>query len=158
MNKYFWIAVVVVTVGMIYLATTGGFKIDSLRFNTSPSLSPSISPTPSPIVKKQKSVPTPVPKTYTELVKEYVDRRIQFDQNCQMSPNSVTYKNGVSMMLDNRSAETKKITVGGTNYSIGGYGYKIITLSSKNLPNELWFNCNSATNIGRVLLQAKILP
>ena len=93
------------------------------------------------------------PKLYTDLVTEYSGRHIQFDIACQAIPNNVTYKNGTSVMFDNRSGDARSISVGGTIYYLAGYGYKIITLSSKTLPKTLLISCGAAVNVGQILLQ-----
>ncbi len=92
-------------------------------------------------------------QTYTKLVTQYKDRRIQFDAMCQAKPNNVTYKNGTSVMFDNRSGDARIITIGGVKYSFPGYGYKILTLSSPILPKTLLLSCGAAVNVGQILLQ-----
>ena len=123
---------------------------------------PSSSPTPAPkvvikqVVKKTGSATASV-KTYNELVKEYEGRRIQFDINCQAVPNSVTYKNGTTIMLDNRSGDSRVVTLDGTRYQLAGYGYATVTLSGQSLPKEMSLSCGAAINVGKILLQAQIL-
>ena len=95
-------------------------------------------------------------KSYSDLVKEYSGRLIQFDQRCQSFPNNVTYKNGTSILLDNRSDLARDITIGGTKYSLAGYGYQVVTLSSSSLPKEMGVSCGSQGNVGKILLQALI--
>ncbi len=115
---------------------------------------------PNPIAKssakKSSATPTPLPSVYSNLVKEYGDRRIQFDDRCQAIPLNPTYKNGTSIMLDNRSNSARTIKIGNTSYSLSGSGYKIITLSSPSLPKELNVSCGSAGNVSKILLQAII--
>ena len=92
-------------------------------------------------------------QTYTQLVKEYEGRRIQFDINCQSVPSSSAYKNGTKIMFDNRSGDARTITVAGVQYNLSGYGYKILTLSSPTLPKTILLSCGAAVNVGQVLLQ-----
>ena len=92
-------------------------------------------------------------KTYNQLVKDFNGRRIQFDARCQAIPSNVTYKNGTQVMFDNRSGDARWISVGGAEYYLSGYGYKILTLSSKTLPKTLYLNCGSAVNVGQILIQ-----
>lgn len=92
-------------------------------------------------------------QTYTRLVTEYKDRRIQFDMRCQAVPSNITYKNGTQVMFDNRSGDARVITIGGVKYNFPGYGYKIITLSSQTLPKNILLSCGAAVNVGQVLLQ-----
>ncbi|MCX6706461.1 MAG: hypothetical protein NTV24_05195, partial [Candidatus Woesebacteria bacterium] len=42
------------------------------------------------------------PLTYARALTLYKDARIQLGVDCQASPNYVTYKNGTSIMIDNR--------------------------------------------------------
>lgn len=107
-----------------------------------------------PVVNKPKAPSAQTAaQTYTNLVKEYEGRRIQFDINCQAIPSNVTYKNGTKVMFDNRSGDARIIIVGGVQYNVGGYGYKILTLSSPTLPKTLLLSCGSAVNVGQILLQ-----
>lgn len=105
-----------------------------------------------PVATKKPSTVTQS-QTYTQLVKEYEGRRIQFDINCQAVPSSSAYKNGTKIMFDNRSGDARTITVGGVQYNILGYGYKILTLSSQTLPETILLSCGAAVNVGQVLLQ-----
>ncbi len=91
--------------------------------------------------------------TYTNLVQQYQGRHIQFDAHCQAIPNYVTYKNGTNVMFDNRSGDARYISVGGAKYYLPGYGYRVLTLYTKTLPQTLYLNCGAAVNVGRILLQ-----
>lgn len=92
-------------------------------------------------------------KTYTQMVAQYKDYRIQFDAMCQAHPNNITYKSGTKVMFDNRSGDARTITIGGVAYYFPGYGYKILTLSSSKLPKTLFLSCGAAVNVGQILLQ-----
>jgi len=96
-------------------------------------------------------------QTYSAAVTQYEGKRIQFDERCQPSPADVTFKNGTSIMIDNRSAQAKTINVGAQSYNLPAYGYRILILSSSSLPSELNLSCDNAVNVGRILLQANIL-
>jgi hypothetical protein len=92
---------------------------------------------------------------YSTAVKQYEGRRIQFDMYCQAIPTSLVFKNGVSLMLDNRSGDARTITIGGTPYYLAGYGWKVVTLSvsASQLPKTLSINCGSAVNVSHILLE-----
>jgi len=92
-------------------------------------------------------------QTYTALVKQYEGRRIQFDMGCQAIPGQATFKNGTKVMFDNRSGDARIITIGGIQYNFAGYGYKILTLTSKTLPSNILLSCGAAVNVGQILLQ-----
>lgn len=92
-------------------------------------------------------------EVYSDLVKQYEGYRIQFDALCQAIPNNMTFRNGVKIMLDNRSGDARYISVGGVSHYIDGYGYKIVTISSTNLPKTLFVNCGAAVNVAQILVQ-----
>ena len=150
-NKFLLGLFVVVAVVALSIFIDQGREMEEILDNTAVQPIPSQSPT----VKKPvstKSAQTAA-QDYTNLVKEYEGRRIQFDINCQAIPNYVTYKNGIKIMLDNRSGDARIITVGGTQYSLAGYGYRLVTLSSTSLPKPILLSCGSAVNVGQILLQ-----
>ena len=150
MGKYLWILVVVAVGAGVYFS--GGWKwAGKFRAETSPTPVAGVNQA---IVKIGSAATASV--TYTNLVKTYTNKRIQFDINCQAIPNNVTYKSGTTIMLDNRSGDARTISVGSTKYQLAGYGYAIITLYSKTLPKDLYLNCGSAVNVGKILLQALI--
>lgn len=157
-KKLVLILVVVLAVVFGYWLLNKSGKLPSLQTFYSPV--PGGTPTPTP---KLVSRPTPAIqpsggslKPYSDLVNEYQGKRIQFDERCQVVPNSATYKNGTSVMLDNRSANAVTIKVGDASYSLSSYGYRIVNLSSSYLPKELPISCGKAGNVGKILLQAII--
>ena len=160
MNKIWWIVIVVVVAVGAWWVYSNKIKVPSLPgfggLNKS-SPSPVARVTAKPVAKKS-TTPAPTPtKIYSDVVKEYEGRRIQFDERCQVVPQSPTYKNGTSIMLDNRSASARTVMVGAAKYDLVAYGYRVVTLSSPSLPKELSLVCGSSGNVGKVLLQAQIL-
>jgi hypothetical protein len=124
----------------------------------SPSASPSVSASKSPVSGIRRTA-TPAPTStasYTQLVQQFGSNRIQFDNRCQAQPNSVVFKNGAQIMLDNRSSQARNISLNGTSYALAGYGYKIVTLSSATLPKQISLGCNSLVNVGVIQLEANI--
>ncbi|MEK7506554.1 MAG: hypothetical protein AAB566_00670 [Patescibacteria group bacterium] len=162
MNKYLWVLVIVVAAAAVYFLA-GAKSQQYLGYLGLESISPSPSDTPVGTAAKKTATkvatPGPTPsQPYSQLVKEYEGRRIQFDDRCQAIPKDPTYKNGTAIMLDNRSAQVRVVTVGGVQYSLAGYGYRLLSLSSPSLPKELSISCGLVLNVGRILLQAQILP
>jgi len=82
------------------------------------------------------------------------DKRIQLSgtTSCQATPTNVTYKNGTSIMIDNRSAQSHTIKLG-TTYVIPGYGFKIVKLSSATLPYAFFVDCDKQQNIATLSVQ-----
>lgn len=99
----------------------------------------------------QKAAPAKL--SYTEAVKKYTDRRIQFDANCQAVPNNVAYKNGTEIMFDNRAGISRKILFNTKSYTIPAYGFIIVAASSQTLPGITYIDCGDRQNVGKVLIQ-----
>ncbi len=89
---------------------------------------------------------------YADALKKYADKRLQITPTCQVTPNKVTYKNGTTIMIDNRSDKAKSIKVGST-FSVPAYGFKIVTLSSATLPATYLIDCDKQQNAGTIILQ-----
>ena len=97
----------------------------------------------------------PVSLSYQKALELYKDnKRIQISgaDFCQVSPNNVVYKNGTSIMIDNRSSKTRTIKIG-TTYTIPGYGFRIVKLSSGTLPATILMDCDQQQNVAKILLQ-----
>lgn len=98
----------------------------------------------------------PVSLSYQNALEFYKEgKRLQItgsDTFCQVTPNNVMYKNGTSIMIDNRSPLSHTIKIG-TTYTIEGYGFRIIKLSSTSLPATLVMDCDKQQNIAKILLQ-----
>ena len=159
-NKTLWIAVAVVVVVLVAVWTSrlnNGGNLNLIDNNGTASPSPTSSPASNATKPKATSSPILGAANYSQLVQEYEGRRIQFDDRCQMTPVSPTFKNGTKIMLDNRSEIGKAITINGQKYQIIGYGYQLLILSSKSLPQTMNIGCGSAESVGNILLQATIL-
>ncbi len=92
------------------------------------------------------------PISYTDALVKYKDSRIQLDTNCQANPNNVTYKNNSYIMIDNRSSADRAVKLGST-FSIKAWGFKIVKLSSANLPATWYLDCGNSQNVATVLIQ-----
>ncbi len=90
---------------------------------------------------------------YGDALKQYSGRVIQFDASCQAHPNSITVKNGTAIMFDNRSGDARWFTLNGFGYHLDGYGYTVVTVSSKKLPATVLVDCGGAQNVGQILVQ-----
>jgi hypothetical protein len=96
----------------------------------------------------------PVTMSYQTALSTYANRRLQFDKNCQATPNTVTYKSNTNIMLDNRSPESRTIRLGGLgNVTVKGYGFKIVNLTTATLPVTLSIDCGASQNVATVLMQ-----
>ncbi len=102
-------------------------------------------------IKKPINTKPQVP--YEKILGLYSSRRIQFNESCQALPSKQTYANKTVIMLDNRSAKTRKIKVDTTTYTVKPYDYAIITLKSTTLPMVLHISCDSQMNVAEITLQ-----
>lgn len=96
------------------------------------------------------------PKTnsisYQQALVKYKDHRIQLGQDCQATPTNVTYKNGTSIMIDNRSNVARTVKVGST-YTIAAWSFKVINLTSATLPATWLVDCGKQQNVATILIQ-----
>ena len=161
MNK-FWTAIIVIAVILGGVWWAKGGSLNTVLMNsgvTSSTAQPSISNAPSVKVVKKTAAPTPTPTpalTYTQLVQKYGSNRIQFDRNCQAQPKSLVYKNGTTVLLDNRANQVRTIGINGVVYTLSAYGYQEVTLSDPTTPKAIGISCNNLVNVGTIQLQANI--
>ncbi len=155
-KKLLWIIVAVVVVGGYFWMHSSSKSTDTQTAQQTATPKAAAAATVKPSTSVAKATPTPVTKTYTQLLAEYGTRRIQFNASCQATPSTFVLKNNTSILLDNRANVARTITVDGTAYSLGAYGYQVVSLSSPSLPHTVKINCGSSVNVGTVLLQANV--
>ena len=145
-NKNMWIGIgVVVIIIVIYLAMSSSSVAPAVTDNQ-------IIPT-EDTSAGSVNVGAPVASiSYAQALVKYKDARIQLDENCQASPNSVTYKNGTNIMIDNRSSVIRTIKVG-SDFNVKAWGFKIVKLSSKTLPITWLVDCGASQNVATILIQ-----
>ena len=136
-NKALWITVgvivLVLIVGGIIYETNKGSKSGSEMYSQTGSPTPTgvmASPTPSATPTAMK--PTPVPsQTYLNLVKEFDAKgdRIQFI-SCHASPQSLSIRDGLQVMLDNRDDVAHTITFNKQTFKLAAYGYTVTSVKT----------------------------
>lgn len=93
---------------------------------------------------------------YQDALKIYTNKRIQFNNalyanECQASPNALTFASGVKFMLDNRMDKTAAIHFSsGVSYSLPAYSFQIISLQT---PATYNVDCGSSQNVVKVQIQ-----
>ena len=97
---------------------------------------------------------TPATLSYASALVKYAKTRFQFDETCQASPTAETFKSGVNVMLDNRSANALSLHLGtiGT-FSVKPWGFKIVRLTGTPLPATILVDCNTSQNVASITLQ-----
>ncbi len=105
-------------------------------------------------VKKATAGVSAVSISYEQALVTYKDSRIQLGSTdaCAATPRTSTFKNGTTIMVDNRGPVVRTVKVGST-YTINAYDFKLITLSSTNLPETVYVDCNNQQNVATILIQ-----
>lgn len=155
-----WIGLAIIVVAVVSLCFVGGEDKKEMvqeqapvTLNETALIPEGVDNTSPEDIQKPKTTPV-TPLTYAQALKQYGDRRLQFDNACQVRPYpNLTYKNGVSIMIDNRSKTPRTIKFGPRVYSLGSYGFKIVTLSSNTLPEKILIDCGVSQNVGTIILQ-----
>jgi hypothetical protein len=90
--------------------------------------------------------------SYTAAMKKYANARMQINASCVIpSPYvNLTFKVGSSVMLDNRSNESHSVLFNGTRYTLGAYGFRIVTL---NTVKKFMVDCDKSQNVATVTVQ-----
>lgn len=94
--------------------------------------------------------------TYEESLEVYEGLRIQIAE-CVARPFNVVYKNNTRVLLDGRSSEPQKITIGNQSVILGAFDSGFMTLRASELPAKLTINCQylgqDHFNIATITLQ-----
>lgn len=150
-NKNLWIGLGAVLVVVL------GFTFWSMNKASAPVGEDNINP---PVVDSTEDI-TPgsvngnanaVSISYANALIKYKDARLQLDKTCQASPNKMTFKNGASLMIDNRASVGRVVKVGSV-FSIKAYGFKIIKLTSTTLPVTWLVDCDKSQNVATISIQ-----
>lgn len=155
-KKTLIIIVAIVVIGWFVMSSFNSPAGTGTATSTSATTAKTVAKTATTVKKAVVPVASqPVTMSYTNALALYKDnKRIQLsgDTFCQVTPNNVMYKNGTSIMLDNRSAKARTVKIGST-YTIEGYGFRIVKLSSATLPATLLMDCGAQQNVAKILLQ-----
>lgn len=100
---------------------------------------------PLPQVSGQQTIKTTL--TYSQMVAQYQNKKIDFGENCKITPSSTTFKNKTQILLNNTSSVSQKVTVGKTSYTIPSHSYNFQILYVATVPGNLTASCgtNSVT-------------
>ncbi len=92
--------------------------------------------------------------SYSDALKIYKDKRIQFGSNCVPVPYYVVFKVGTKIMLDNRYNQTRPVYLDDYKYTLAPYGFKIVTLTTTaKLPHTMRVDCGTGKNNGSIFLE-----
>ena len=158
-QRYVWLLAIVVVLGLVVWSGKLNKPTSQVGSSPMPSDAAYTPPGSSTVPRASVKPKTPTasvgaaPVAYGDALKQYAGRVMQFNANCQVSPNQIVVKNGSSVMFDNRSGDSRWISLNGVGYQISGYGFRILPMTSKNLPETVVVDCGSAQNVGKVIVQ-----
>ncbi|MFA5841279.1 MAG: hypothetical protein WC847_03360 [Candidatus Paceibacterota bacterium] len=150
-NKNLWIGLAVV------LFAVAGFMLWSMNKASAPVVDNSVpvdevTPTEDTTPGSVNATSPAASISYANALVKYKDARLQLDKTCQGEPKNMTFKNGASLMIDNRAPVARTVKVGSV-FSIKAYGFKIIKLSSSTLPATWYVDCDKSQNVSTILIQ-----
>lgn len=88
--------------------------------------------------------------TYANLMLKYKGKMVQFNKECAVVTNKVTFKQGTDILLDNRDNTAAKIVIGSRTFNLPAYGYKVIDLPTI---GSYQLDCNKRLNVVTVSVQ-----
>lgn len=88
--------------------------------------------------------------TYANLMLKYKGKMVQFNKECAVVTNKVTFKQGTDILLDNRDDTAAKIVIGSRTFNLPAYGYKVIDLPTV---GSFQLDCNKRFNVVTVSVQ-----
>ncbi len=88
--------------------------------------------------------------TYANLMLKYKGKMVQFNKECAVITNRVTFKQGTDILLDNRDDTAAKIVIGSRTFNLPAYGYKVIDLPTI---GSYQLDCNKRLNVVTVSVQ-----
>ncbi|MEK7125061.1 MAG: hypothetical protein AAB864_01560 [Patescibacteria group bacterium] len=148
--------VVVVALGLVVWGTQSD-RSDLADTSPSPSGAAYVSPSPgtgSPTKPKATPSVSAAPLSYSQALQQHTGRLMQFDAYCQVRPSTqIVVKNGQTVMFDNRSGDARWFSLNGVGYQIAGYGYRILPMTSKSLPETVVVDCGAAQNVAKIIVQ-----
>ena len=87
---------------------------------------------------------------YANLMLKYKGKMVQFNKECAVITNKVTFKQGTDILLDNRDDTAAKIVIGSRTFNLPAYGYKVIDLPTI---GSYQLDCNKRLNVVTVSVQ-----
>lgn len=105
--------------------------------------------------KKKVTSPVATPEiSYTEAYTKYKDGHVlQFNEQCQAFPKTMSIANKSVLMLDNRSSHDEVIKIGENAYQIPAYGFKIVNLDIAKIPATFTVDCLKSQNVNTLIVE-----
>ena len=94
---------------------------------------------------------------YSDALVKYAGRIIELDDSCQVprQDSVVTYKDNSGIMIDNRSASPRTVTVGTQSFTMQPYTFKIIVLPdvATGTIKSIFVGCDDSQNVATIIVQ-----
>ena len=153
MQLWIWVIVGIVVVVVIAYFVFGNKPTGNSVVMTTPTVSPTPTLNSTQDISANDIGAGALPISYANALIKYANKRIQLNQNCQATPNNVTYKDNTGIMIDNRSSESRTIKVG-TTFTIKPWGFKIVVLPDVYLKSKtLLVDCGTYQKVATILIQ-----
>lgn len=140
-----WIAAILIVIVALVLI----FGTKKKDVEETPVVSDTTQTTPDQDVNESEPTSPEKALTYAQALAKYQGKRLQFTADCQATPDRQTFKAGTSIMLDNRAPKALNVKVGST-YTLGKYGFRIITL---NTIGTFLVDCGTSQNVATITVQ-----
>jgi Tfp pilus assembly protein PilX len=160
-NMWIWVVVALIVIGIIVFFAMNK-KDDDARLSTNDQTAMDAADRSDPdgeedvsegsISASNGSASPQVTLSYQQALVKYKDARIQLDKTCQASPDKMTFKDGTTIMIDNRAPVARTVKVGST-FSIKAYGFKLVKLTSGTVPTTWYVDCDGSQNVSTILIQ-----
>ncbi|MEJ0021603.1 MAG: hypothetical protein WDN47_03390 [Candidatus Doudnabacteria bacterium] len=147
-KKTLWVVLgIIVVVGIIWAVVSyNNSQNAALVGNTTTTPTPA----PTPVATTPSANGNPA---YDAALLKYGKNRIQFQENCQALPVAGVFKNGTTIMLDNRASVSHAIKFDSKTYTLGAYDFTTVTLSSSVLPHKIAVDCDKSQNVTTITIE-----
>jgi preprotein translocase subunit Sec63 len=91
--------------------------------------------------------------TYSNIVKMFLEKRIQFDKDCKANPAELTIKNRTPVMFDNQSGKKIVLSFSGRTIPLEANSYKLSVVSTSEASKTIIVTCNENKESGQIIIQ-----
>lgn len=132
-------------VALVILASAGGWRYGQVRNQTTLEKPQDTAPVASNIAGSSL--------THSQAVIIFAKERVQFGENCDVTPRSISIKSGATLMFDNRSRDAIEFKLDDVSYTLLGYGFRLLQLKSTKLPHTVEVDCGNGQGAGEIILK-----
>lgn len=108
---------------------------------------------PRPVYYKPAPKPEPAKLAYMDALKQYASTRVQLDEKCHATPFSMVMKGGTSLMVDNRSSQSRIISFSTNKVTVPAYDYAIIPTAVTKVSEKVLLDCGTQQNVAEIVIE-----